>query len=142
MRINPKYPERSQITVIVILLLHLAYFLYSHVLMAPLFMGYAHERESSLGEPAWPTYVWGITQFAAAILFVLTLYLVMKKSSKCLVTASAAGIGGYLLSQAYVLFQFRGDLPFLDLEPQTLLAWGLPMIAVFLNYVVGWRDLS
>lgn len=127
-----------RIVIIVLLVLHLAYLSFWHVVLPYFFMGYAYERQSSLGEPAWPTYVWGITQFAVLIPFVLTLYLVIKRNKKYLVTASVAGIGGYLVTQAVAVLVVPGDIPFVDVQPHALVSWGLPMVAVFLYRSVDW----
>jgi hypothetical protein len=102
-----------------------------------LFIGYALERKDSLAEPAAPTYIWGIPQFFAFFLFALTLSLVARKSRKCLVAAAIASNGGYLVSQAVVVFVLERDTPFLDLQPQDLLSWGLPLVTV-----VVYRSIS
>lgn len=93
-------------------------------------MGYAYERQSSLGEPAWPTYIWGIAQFAALILFVFTLYFVVKRNKKYLITASLASIAGYLATRGVGTLLLESNVPLRDLTLQELLSWAMPMIVV------------
>ena len=94
-------------------------------------MGYASERQHSLGVPATPYLVLGLTCVIAFFLFVLTLAYFIRNNKKCLTFASIAGIGGYLVNPVLALI-FDLETKSLGSQLMIFLLFAVPMIAIFL----------
>ena len=94
-------------------------------------MGYASERQHSLGQPATPYLVLALTCIIAFIFFILTLAYFIRNNKKCLTFASIAGIGGYLVSLGLALI-FELETKSLSSQLMIFFSFVVPMGAVFL----------
>lgn len=94
-------------------------------------MGYASEREISLGVSASPYVILGSTSIIAFLLFILTLVYFIRRNQKYLTLASIAGIGGYLVNLGLALI-FELETKSFSLQLIIFFSFVVPMIAVFL----------